>query len=83
MAQNSAIEVTREKTQQAFSLEIYDENVGVIFIDVPNEKVNTLKAEFAEQFLAILQQAQSTSGLKGLVITSGKKTILLQALTLA
>lgn len=73
MAQNSAIEVTREKTQQAFSLEIYDGNVGVIFIDVPNEKVNTLKAEFAEQFLAILQQAQSTSGLKGLVITSGKK----------
>ncbi|MEX6284314.1 fatty acid oxidation complex subunit alpha FadJ [Providencia hangzhouensis] len=73
MAQNSATEVARETTQQAFSLEIYGENVGVIFIDVPNEKVNTLKAEFAEQFLAILQQAQSTSGLKGLVITSGKK----------
>ncbi|KLN47344.1 hypothetical protein AAY77_01890 [Providencia rettgeri] len=83
MAQNSAIEVAREKTQQAFCLEIHDENVGVIFIDVPNEKVNTLKAEFAEQFLAVLQQAQSISGLKGLVITSGKKTVLLQAQTLA
>ncbi len=38
MAQNSATEVARETTQQAFSLEIYGENVGVIFIDVPNEK---------------------------------------------
>lgn len=73
MTQNSATELTTDKTQQAFRLEIYDENVGVIFIDVPNEKVNTLKAEFAQQFLAILQKAQSTSGLKGLVITSGKK----------
>ncbi len=83
MAQNSATEVARETIQQAFSLDIYGENVGVIFIDVPNEKVNTLKAEFAEQFLAILQQAQSTSGLKGLVITSGKKIILLLVRTLA
>ncbi|MFB9996782.1 fatty acid oxidation complex subunit alpha FadJ [Providencia rustigianii] len=58
---------------QAFRLEIVNQNVGVIYIDVPNEKVNTLKAEFAEQFYAILQKAQSTSGLKGLVITSGKK----------
>lgn len=73
MTQNSATELTIDKTQQAFRLEIYDENVGVIFIDVPDEKVNTLKAEFAQQFLAILQKAQSTSGLKGLVITSGKK----------
>ena len=79
MKQHSAIEVETasemdtKTSQPAFRLEIYNENVGVIFIDVPNEKVNTLKAEFAEQFLAILQQAQSTSGLKGLVITSGKK----------
>lgn len=77
MTQNSTTDSTTELAMnmppQAFSLEIYDENVGVIFIDVPNEKVNTLKAEFAEQFLAILQKAQSTPGLKGLVITSGKK----------
>lgn len=73
MTQNSTTELVMDKLPQAFSLEIYDENVGVIFIDVPNEKVNTLKAEFAQQFLTILQKAQSTSGLKGLVITSGKK----------
>ncbi len=73
MEQHSTTEVKTDITEAAFTLEIYDENVGVIFIDVPNEKVNTLKAEFAEQFLAILHKAQSTSGLKGLVITSGKK----------
>ncbi|MBP6122645.1 fatty acid oxidation complex subunit alpha FadJ [Providencia sp.] len=73
MEQHSTTAVKTDITEPAFTLEIYDENVGVIFIDVPNEKVNTLKAEFAEQFLAILHKAQSTSGLKGLVITSGKK----------
>ncbi|MGB5116870.1 MAG: fatty acid oxidation complex subunit alpha FadJ [Providencia rettgeri] len=73
MTQNSTTELAIGAIQPAFKLEIYNENVGVIFIDVPEEKVNTLKAEFAEQFLAILQKAQSTSGLKGLVITSGKK----------
>lgn len=68
MTQHSAV-----ITEPAFTLKIVNGNVGVIYIDVPNEKVNTLKAEFAQQFHAILQQAQSTSGLKGLVITSGKK----------
>lgn len=68
MTQHSAV-----IAEPAFTLKIVNGNVGVIYIDVPNEKVNTLKAEFAQQFHAILQQAQSTSGLKGLVITSGKK----------
>ncbi|EKT63815.1 fatty acid oxidation complex subunit alpha FadJ [Providencia burhodogranariea] len=73
MSHHSATEAQSEVSRDAFRFEVYSQSVGVIFIDVPNEKVNTLKAEFAQQFLAILQQAQSTSGLKGLVVTSGKK----------
>lgn len=73
MTQHSATEGQTDVLKDAFRLEVHSQTVGVIFIDVPNDKVNTLKAEFAEQFLAILQQAQSTSGLKGLVIASGKK----------
>ncbi|MCW2254107.1 3-hydroxyacyl-CoA dehydrogenase/enoyl-CoA hydratase/3-hydroxybutyryl-CoA epimerase [Providencia alcalifaciens] len=73
MSHHSATEIQFEVSKDAFRFEVHSQSVGVIFIDVPNEKVNTLKADFVQQFLAILQQAQSTSGLKGLVITSGKK----------
>ncbi len=73
MGQHSTIQDELNVPQAAFHLEVYSQTVGVVFINVPNEKVNTLKAEFAQQFLAILQKAQSTPGLKGLVIASGKK----------
>lgn len=56
----------------AFKLAFTDQHVGVITIDVPDEKVNTLKAEFVEQICAILQKAQQYSPLKGLVLISGK-----------
>ncbi|MGK9522533.1 enoyl-CoA hydratase-related protein, partial [Salmonella enterica subsp. enterica] len=36
------------------------------------EKVNTLKAEFAEQISSILHKAQQYPNLKGLVLISGK-----------
>lgn len=73
MSHHSTADVQSEVSKDAFRFEVHSQSVGVIFIDVPDEKVNTLKAEFVEQFLAILQKAQSTSGLKGLVLTSGKK----------
>ncbi len=68
---NGASEV--EQSTSAFRFEVHSQDVGLIIIDVPNEKINTLKAEFVTQFEAILKQAQSISGLKGLVITSGKR----------
>lgn len=81
MTQNSSLTAEQSNAtaseavtiKHAFSLKTHDGNIGIITIDVLDEKVNTLKAEFTEQFLAILQQAQSISGLKGLVIISGKK----------
>lgn len=56
----------------AFTLTLTDQHVGIITIDVPGEKVNTLKAEFVEQICAILQKAQQYPQLKGLVLISGK-----------
>ena len=56
----------------AFSLMFTAEHVGIITIDVPGEKVNTLRAEFAQQICAILQKAQQYPNLKGLVLISGK-----------
>ncbi|MBS0974741.1 enoyl-CoA hydratase-related protein, partial [Serratia rubidaea] len=58
--------------QTAFRLTLRPDNIGVITIDVPGEKVNTLKAEFVEQINDVLIQAQQHSALEGLVIISGK-----------
>ncbi|WP_186371923.1 fatty acid oxidation complex subunit alpha FadJ [Yersinia alsatica] len=55
-----------------FTLSVRPDNIGVITIDVVGDKVNTLKAEFAEQIAEILQQAQALTQLQGLVIISGK-----------
>ncbi|HBT30944.1 MAG TPA: fatty acid oxidation complex subunit alpha FadJ, partial [Erwinia persicina] len=56
----------------AFTLTMRLDNVGVITIDVPDEKMNTLKAAFAGQLRAVLQQARANPHLAGLVIISGK-----------
>lgn len=55
----------------AFQLEVRPDGIGIITIDVPGERVNTLKAEFGGQVEAILQQV-AQSNLEGLVIISGK-----------
>ena len=58
--------------QSAFTLQMRDDHVGVITIDVPDEKMNTLKAEFAAQIAAIIAQARHNPQLLGLVLISGK-----------
>ncbi|KAA8996950.1 fatty acid oxidation complex subunit alpha FadJ [Affinibrenneria salicis] len=56
----------------AFTLTIRPDNIGVISIDVPGEKVNTLQAAFARQIMALLQQAQRHAALRGLILISDK-----------
>lgn len=56
----------------AFSLVMRLDNVGVITIDVPGEKMITLKAEFAGQIREVIAQARANSHLAGLVLISGK-----------
>ncbi|PHM46166.1 isocitrate lyase [Xenorhabdus mauleonii] len=71
-AEKETIMSTAQPTQSVFSFSVRDDKVGIVTIDVPDEKVNTLKAEFVEQFLVIFDKAKQVSGLKGLVIVSGK-----------
>jgi enoyl-CoA hydratase/carnithine racemase len=40
----------------AFTLNVRPDNVAVVTIDVPGEKMNTLKAEFGVQVRAMLKQ---------------------------
>ena len=56
----------------AFTLTERLDNVAVITIDVPGEKMNTLKAEFGVQVRAILKQIRENKALRGVVFISGK-----------
>lgn len=58
--------------KSAFTWTLRQDNVGVITFDVPGEKMNTLKAEFAGQIREVLADVQRPPQLMGLVIISGK-----------
>lgn len=45
----------------AFTLNVRLDNIAIITIDVPGEKMNTLKAEFASQVRAIIKQPETKS----------------------
>lgn len=64
--------MTEKNTQSAFSLEVLDNGVGIIRIDVPNESMNVLKAEFADQIEAVFADVKANGNIQGLVVTSGK-----------
>ncbi|PKH24463.1 fatty acid oxidation complex subunit alpha FadJ [Enterobacterales bacterium CwR94] len=56
----------------AFHLTLRQDQVAVITIDVPDEKMNTLKAEFAAQIRAVIATARENPRLAGIVLISGK-----------
>ncbi|WP_052285707.1 fatty acid oxidation complex subunit alpha FadJ [Kluyvera genomosp. 1] len=58
--------------KSAFTLTVRPDNVAVVAIDVPDEKMNTLKAEFGGQVRAILKQIRENKALQGVVIISAK-----------
>ncbi|WP_288476592.1 fatty acid oxidation complex subunit alpha FadJ [uncultured Pantoea sp.] len=58
--------------QKAFHLTMRGDHVGIITIDVPGEKMNTLKAEFVGEITAIIAEARRDPQLAGLVLISGK-----------
>ncbi len=57
----------------AFTLTIDDKQLAWLTIDVPNEKMNTLQAAFADEMSAIFSQLDAhASTLKGLILRSAK-----------
>ncbi len=58
--------------ESAFNFYVRDDKVGVIEINVPGDKQNTLKEEFALQFDDAMNEVRAAQGLKGLVICSTK-----------
>ena len=60
------------ESTSAFYLHVRPDNIAVVTIDVPDEKMNTLKAEFGPQVRAILRQIRDNKALEGVVFISGK-----------
>ncbi|MCR9966146.1 fatty acid oxidation complex subunit alpha FadJ [Vibrio antiquarius] len=58
--------------QKAFSLKVDEQNIAWLGIDVPNEKMNTLQAAFADEMKEIFAQLKDASGIKGMIIHSLK-----------
>ncbi|ELP2673488.1 fatty acid oxidation complex subunit alpha FadJ [Vibrio parahaemolyticus] len=58
--------------QKAFSLNVDELNIAWLAIDVPNEKMNTLQAAFADEMKEIFAQLKDSSGIKGMIIHSLK-----------
>ena len=58
--------------KSAFTFTVRPDNVAVVTIDVPDEKMNTLKAEFGGQVRAILKQIRDNKTLQGVVFISAK-----------
>ncbi|CAE6898193.1 Catalyzes the formation of a hydroxyacyl-CoA by addition of water on enoyl-CoA. Also exhibits 3-hydroxyacyl-CoA epimerase and 3-hydroxyacyl-CoA dehydrogenase activities [Vibrio sp. B1REV9] len=58
--------------QNAFSLKIDEQNIAWLAIDVPNEKMNTLQAAFADEMKEIFAELKDSSNVKGMIVYSLK-----------
>ena len=58
-------------TASAFAIERRNDGVVVVRIDVPDESVNTLRANFAGEIDGALDAIEKQSDVKAVVITSG------------
>ncbi|GLR72031.1 fatty acid oxidation complex subunit alpha FadJ [Agaribacter marinus] len=57
----------------AFELKTREDGIAVLTMDVPNESMNTLKADFGEEITSILNTIENDEDIKAVVIVSGKK----------
>ncbi|SFN30244.1 3-hydroxyacyl-CoA dehydrogenase / enoyl-CoA hydratase / 3-hydroxybutyryl-CoA epimerase [Izhakiella capsodis] len=57
----------------AFNLNYRLDHVAVVTIDVPGDKMNTLKAQFASELQAVIREARSHRQLAGIILISGKR----------
>ena len=58
-------------TDSVFNLAVDENKIAIVTIDVPGEKMNTLRSSFADDLKALLEDAKSQN-VKGMVFISGK-----------
>jgi 3-hydroxyacyl-CoA dehydrogenase/enoyl-CoA hydratase/3-hydroxybutyryl-CoA epimerase len=64
---------TKREKKPALTMDVREDGIAVITYDVPGEAVNTLQADFAEEFDRIFEQLASDSAIRGAILVSGKK----------
>ena len=72
MSQEQDMTNEAQPASGAFTLTKQDNGVAILSMDVPGESMNTLKAEFGDEISAMLDDIESDSSIKGVVLTSGK-----------
>ncbi len=60
------------ENNSTFTLERQDNGIAFLKMDVVGETMNTLRAEFAEEFSTVLAEIKGDAAIKGLVVYSGK-----------
>lgn len=61
-------------TSSALRIELRTDGVAVVWIDVPGDSVNTLKADFADDFARAFADLDARSDVKAVVLASAKRT---------
>ncbi|MDP4528175.1 fatty acid oxidation complex subunit alpha FadJ [Alkalimonas delamerensis] len=61
-----------EQNSSSFALHHRDDGIAVITMDVPGERMNVLKATFADEIKTLLAELKQSSSVKGVVLISGK-----------
>jgi len=57
----------------ALTIEKRSDGVAVIWMDIPGEAMNTLKADFVDTFTAVFGEVETDPDIKAVVFASGKK----------
>jgi 3-hydroxyacyl-CoA dehydrogenase/enoyl-CoA hydratase/3-hydroxybutyryl-CoA epimerase len=56
-----------------FTLDKREDGIAILTMDVPNESMNTLQANFGDEISGLLDDIEQDSSIKGVVVASGKK----------
>ena len=59
--------------QSAFQLDVREDGIAIITMDVPGDTMNTLKAEFGDDFAKVMGEINHNRDIQGVVVISGKK----------
>ncbi len=65
-------EPDHERPERSLSLEVRPDGVAVITYDVPGSAVNTLRADFAQEFSAMVQEVARNDAIRAAILVSGK-----------
>jgi 3-hydroxyacyl-CoA dehydrogenase/enoyl-CoA hydratase/3-hydroxybutyryl-CoA epimerase len=63
---------TKPSSEGALSFRVLSDGVAIVTYDVPGEPVNTLRASFSGEFLAMLTEVEHDQRIKAAVLVSGK-----------